>query len=381
MSSDTQTSSALWLKRLVVLAVFFALARSFLPPNSFNATVMIFDYEFGFTRRGLIGELGNFYWGATVSKAEIFVASAVITLIGLMTFLTLFWRRLAGSEAGLRLLLVIVTCFAFDAVIAATGYLDLLIIALLSLGAATSPKSTLGVAARCAAVGIAILIHEVALPYIAVFLVFDLWNARRDLLSALPLGLGLAVFASLTLWGQFSPEEAVEYIAYIEEKSEFTAEPEATIVVERNLSQNLNMMAEKRRSIGYQSWVVFDGIPLLLLAAWVLWLNVKVAGPSLTPLSSVLLLGAILAPLSLNIIAFDVVRFGAMSVIIGFFSLLVFLRDVPEAQARLANTLTWPTVIVVVVISLNVTVTQMNIGTGDEFQFPRVLLKQLEWLQ
>ncbi|MEM7243668.1 MAG: hypothetical protein AAF429_15950 [Pseudomonadota bacterium] len=380
MPTIPAAKSNIWIKRLILLAIFFALVRNLFPPNAFTATVLIFDYELGIVRRGLVGEIGNLFWGDTVSKAEVFIASALVTIVGVVSISALFWRNLAGHETGLRLLLVIVTCFAFDAIISATGYLDLIILALLCAAFLPSPRHVFGLICRIVAVALAVIVHEVALPYVAVFLLFDLWHARRGFLALLPIGAALAIFGGLTVAGQLSPDQAQTYIAHIEAKSEFTAEPDATAVVTRTLGDNMAMMAEKRRQLDYRSWVVLDGIPLALLSFWVIWLNLKVLNPRATLLDRLLLLGAIVAPLSLNVIAFDIVRFGAMSVLIGFFTLLVQVRDDPEAWDRLRNRLTWPHVVILLVINLNVSVNQMNTGDAHEFQVPWALLQQFDWV-
>lgn len=374
-----ETTQTLWLKRLILLALAFSILRNLLPPNAFTATVLIFDYEFGLVRRGLLGELGNFWWGDTVSRAEVFAASATLTLIGVLCFFGLAWRRLSAQETGLRLLLLIVTSFAFDAMISATGYIDLAILALLSLSLLSPPGRWPGVLARTAAAGIAVFLHEVALAYIAVYLVFDLWHARPRFVAAAPLLAGLAAFAILIAAGQLSPDQTDAYIDHIEAKSEFTAEPEATIVMKRTLADNMAMMAQKRGMLDYRSWVVLDGIPLLLLALWVTWWNLRLLPPETPATTRLLMLGAIAAPLSLNIIAFDVVRFGAMSVLIGFLCLMTQLRDDPRRWQPLGGLLGWPVVVVWLVINLNMSVNQMNTGDAHEFMFPWVLLKQLGW--
>lgn len=374
-----EASHTLWLRRLILLALAFALLRNLLPPNAFTATVLIFDYEFGLVRRGLIGELGNLWWGETVSKGEVFAAAALMTVAGILAFVALAWRQLAGREAGLRLLLVIVTSFAFDAMISATGYIDLAILALLSLAILTPPTGAAGLLARTVAATLAVFMHEVALPYIAVFLVFDLWHARPRLSAALPFVAGVAAFALLIVAGDLPPDQTAAYIAHIEAKSEFTAEPEATVVMERTLSDNLAMMAEKRWMLDYRTWAIFDGIPLLFLAIWVAVWNFRLLPPERRGMTRLLMLGAILAPLSLNIIAFDIVRFGAMSVLVGFLCLLTQLRDAPDRWARLEDMLGWPTVVIWLVVNLNLAVNQMNTGDAHEFMVPWVLIEQLGW--
>ncbi|GGA34065.1 hypothetical protein [Neptunicoccus cionae] len=371
--------------RLIWVVVALALLRNLFPPNSFTATVLIFDYEHGLVRRGFWGEILNLYWGETVSKSEVFVASALLTLAGLAALLAAFTKWCASSFAGARWMLLFVCSFAFSALIASTGYIDLALVGLVSLMLFTDPRRALGVALRCLAVFAGMFMHEVMLPYFAVFLVYEIWlsrpTPRRGLIALSPLLVGIAALVGLSLWGQLPQTEVADYIAHIEAKSEFSAEPEATIVMERSLSDNLAMMAEKRGMLDYRSWILFDGLPLLAMSLWLIVMNLRLLGSSAGTLTRVLLVGAILAPLSLNIIAFDVVRFGTISVLIGFLAVLSLLRTDPSAVGRLDRMLGWPLMVIVLVLNLHVTVNQMNTGDRQDYGAPWAITKQLDWLR
>lgn len=375
----------LWMMRLIWVVVALALLRNLFPPNSFTATVLIFDYEHGLVRRGFWGEILNLYWGETVSKSEVFVASALLTLAGLAALLATFTKWCASSFAGARWMLLFVCSFAFSALIASTGYIDLALVGLVSLVLFTDPRRALGVALRCLAVFAGMFMHEVMLPYFAVFLVYEIWlsrpTPRRGLIALSPLLVGIAALVGLSLWGQLPQTEVADYIAHIEAKSEFSAEPEATIVMERTLSDNLAMMAEKRGMLDYRSWILFDGLPLLAMSLWLIVMNLRLLGSSAGTLTRVLLVGAILAPLSLNIIAFDVVRFGTISVLIGFLAVLSLLRTDPSAVGRLDRMLGWPLMVIVLVLNLHVTVNQMNTGDRQDYGAPWAMTKQLDWLR
>ena len=387
MIQDALSTPPRWLIRLIWLAVALMILRNLLPPNAFTATVLVFDYEFGLVRRGLIGEIGGLYWGETVSKSEVFTASAVLTLLGIAALLAALWRQLKTNLLTALLFFLWVTSFAFASLIGATGYLDSALILYVAFALFFNPTSPIGLLARALAVILGLMSHEVMLPYFCIFFVFELWltNAARPFatraaLAATPLIVGLITFLGLTVVGQLSPDQAQAYIAHIEAKTEFTAEPEATVVMERTLGDNLAMMAEKRTMLDYKSWVVFDGLPLAALSLWIGWLCLRLLGPA-GGVTRVLLIGAILAPLSLNIIAFDVVRFGAISALVGFLCAATILTRRPEATNRLQALLTWPMVLVVLTLNLFVGVNQMNTGDGHEFAVPWVLIKHVTWFQ
>ncbi|PLS19836.1 hypothetical protein C0U40_19880 [Amylibacter cionae] len=371
--------------RLIWVVVALALLRNLFPPNSFTATVLIFDYENGLVRRGFWGEVLNLFWGETVSKSEIFAASAVLTLVGLAALLAVFAKWSAVSFAVARWMLLFVCSFAFSALVASTGYIDLALIGVVSLVLFFDPRSTIGVFLRCLAVFAGMFMHEVMLPYFAVFLVYDIWlsrpTARHALIALGPLVVGFAALFILSVWGQLPQEEVADYIAHIEAKSEFSAEPEATVVMERTFSDNMVMMAEKRGMLDYRSWVLFDGLPLLVMSLWLIVINLRLLPETAGALTRLLLAGAILAPLSLNIIAFDVVRFGAVSVLIGFLCVISLLRADPSAAGRLDRILGWPLLLIVLVLNLHVTVNQMNTGDRQDYGAPWAIIKQLDWLR
>ena len=387
MSRNDRFQHQFVLTRIIYVLFGLVVFQNLLPPNSFSATVLLFDYEFGLIRRGLFGEIGNLFWGETVSKSEVFAASAAISIAGLLALFVLIRRRLFTTQAGMFLALILFGSFAFRAIVSSTGYMDLLLLALIALALLSDPKRASGVAFRCLAVVLGMFFHEVMLPYYAVFLVFDLWIARhgedrirRIGVAFLPFAGGLAAFLLLALAADLPAQNVPAYFAYLDAKADINLEPDATVVMERSILDNLAMMQDKRAEMGYRAWVVFDGIPLILMSFWIGWLNFQIAATRHGFVTGLLIVGAIAAPLSLNVIAFDVIRFGSTSVLIGFLALLSQLRADPNASARLATVLTWPHFLAVLVFNLSITVNQLNVGEAHVYRFPWVFLEQLAWL-
>ena len=387
MTPEMSNPAPKWLLRLFFLALFFVVVRNLLPPNAFTATVLLFDYEFGLIRRGLIGEIANLFWGDTVSRSEVFLLAVITTLFGIIAAVSLFFRRTPQTLAGVLLLILIFSSFAFAAIVASTGYIDLVLIGLVCLSLFSNAAKASGIALRLAVCAFGMMMHEVMLPYFTVFFAFDIWISRpaqkllpRVSLSILPLVASLVTLLVLMNWGQLPDAEIAQFLQYIDLKSEFTAEPEATIVMERTIGDNLQVMAQKRQMMDYRSWVLFDGLSLFAMTLWVIWLNLKLLRPDTDIITRLLLVAAILAPLSLNLIAFDVVRFGAMSVFVGFLAVSSQLRADAEVQHRLSDLMSWPLFVTVLLINLNVAVNQMNTGEGHQGLFPWVLVEQLGWL-
>lgn len=366
------------LQRLVTVVFFLVLLRGLLPPNGFSATVLLFDYDFGLIRRGLMGALANFWWGSEVTRGEVYAVSAAISLFGLVVLFFLVARNWLGDVLGAMLALVFFTSPAFGAMVGATGYMDLVHFGLIGLAMMTDPRRWRGAFARALAIGLAVFFHEIALGYFSVFFVAETWLRGGGAARALaPMAAALLAFAALQTWGDLPPEEVPAVLAHIEEKAAFTPDPEATVVIERRLLDNLAVMEAKRGEAGYRAWLVLDGIPLLALGLWVLWLLMRALPPE-DRLGRLLAAGAMLAPWTINVIAFDVVRFGAVSVLCGLL-LLAVTWEREEVRARAARALGLPMLLAVIVIGQLFSVTQLGEGEGHLWALPWVLLEQLGW--
>ena len=171
------------------------------------------------------------------------------------------------------------------------------------------------------------------------------------------------------------------FLEYIDQKAEFTTDPHATVVMERSILDNFAVMQDMYATQRYWSWVILDGLPLLAMSLWIFWIGLRLLGSDVDMLTKFLLAGAIAAPLSLNVIAFDVVRFGAISVVVGFLCCISLIRSDPAAAERLAKVLTWPVVVILIVLNLNFGVNQLNISDGHKAMLPWGLVNHVNWLR
>lgn len=227
----------------------------------------------------------------------------------------------------------------------------------------------IGVLARALAVFVGMFCHEIMLACFAVFLCVDLWIRRgsrlalnKIVLASVPLLAGICAFAVLSVFGHVTPENVPLIVEYVSQKADFTADGEATNVIGRSVGDNLELMAEKRLDMEYRSWVILDGIPLAVMMLWVMWLNLRVMAARFNGLAQLMVLAAILAPQSLNVIAFDVVRFGAISVLVGFLTMMTLIRADEDAEVRLKHILMLPVFLVVLFLNQQFMVTQINTG-------------------
>ncbi|MBZ0128864.1 MAG: hypothetical protein K8F59_07090 [Rhodobacteraceae bacterium] len=370
------------LRMAAAISLLLLLVNHLLPPKAFAATQLLFDYEFGLIRRGLVGSLLSPLFGEAVSVREILAAAAIISLTGTLAVWR-FLRPASDSIAGWLLLILALNSFGFASFTGNSGYLDTLLVALTVLALSLDAGRLPGLLLRLALVALAMLVHENMLPYFTMLLAFDLWLARgRDaralLLAATPVLTGALVLVAMAVLSPIT--DAAAFAEHLQSKAEFALDPNATIVAGRSVSDNFALMAELRQTPKYWTWVLFDGVPLAAMSLWLIWLAMQVAGRDGNGLMRLFIIGVIAAPLSLNIIAFDVVRFGAASVLVGFMVIVLLLRHLPQARERLEVALSWPHFVVVLVLNANIFTIGVNVGGGHVSQFPWVLLTQLKWL-
>jgi len=372
------------LRITAAVSFLLALVNHVLPPKAFAATQLLFDYSEGLTRRGLVGAALTLLPGDKVSVGEIYAVAALVSLAGAGAFYLFLKRTMPEQRAPLLLIILALNSFAYSSFIGNTGYLDGVLMVLTLLALSSNGARGMGLALRLGLTVLGVMVHENMLPYFTLLIGFDLFLARRAqkgalAISLLPATFGLLTLATLLFIGRMSPDQAGAFAAHVQARAGFGVDPSATKVAGRGIAQNFALMADLRGTTKYWAWVLFDGVPLALMSGWLFWLARRLLGAANRDLAVFYLGLVLLAPLSLNIIAFDVVRFGAASVLGGFIAIALILRHIPEAASRLTDTLSWPHFLLLLVLNANIFTIEVNIGAGHTSQFPWVLLTQLKW--
>jgi len=382
--SDARTVQLLRLA--AAISFIFVIVNHLMPPSVFAGSQLLFDYDQGFIRRGLAGELLGPMLGPTVSVGEIYLAAALITLTAAAILYIFLIRNLGGTVVSFLLMILVFDSFAFASFIGTTGYLDGVLLALVLLALSTNGAGTLGLLLRLAVCVIGILVHEAMLPYFTVLIGFELWIVRGAgrgavLPALLPVAVGFMTVAVLSVIGEHDAAQAQAFLAGLNQRIEYTLPEGIKQVVRLSLTDNFELMRDMRSQPRYWNWWKFDGTPLILMSLWLIWLNMKLLGREASILTKILCLGAITAPFSLNLIAFDVVRFGVMAVLNGFIVAALLVRHLPGARERLTQVLTWPVFVILLIINANIFTMQVNQTENHLSQFPWIFVKHLEWLQ
>jgi len=373
------------LRIAAAVSFLLALVNHLLPPKAFAATQLLFDYSSGVRRRGLVGSALDLVFGAHVSVGEIYAVVVLMALFGAGAFYVFLMRTLPGTVPSMLLVILALNSFAFSSFVGNTGYLDTVLLGATLLAISTDGRGRAGLVVRLLVCVLGVFIHENMLPYFTVLIAFDLWLARGGAARSLvvvasPVLVAVVTVAILAAVTRETPEQAATFAAHLQAGAGFRLDPHSTDVAGRSIGQNFALMADLRHTRKYWGWVLFDGVPLGLMSLWLIWLALKVAGQGAGALTRWILVGAVAAPLSLNLIAFDVVRFGVASVLVGFVVIAVLTRYQEGAGERLQATLSWPLFTLLLVVNANIFTIEVNIGAGHSSQFPWVLLTQLKWL-
>ncbi len=375
----------IWLRAAAAASLILALVNHLLPPLSFPATQLLFDYEFGLVRRGLAGTLLTPLLDEPVSGGAIRVVTAAVTLTGAMGFALWMMRRFDGSVPGLLVVILALNSFAFASFVGTTGYLDGLLMVVTLAALALAPRGGLAAGLGLAAlVVVGMLLHESMLPYFTVLIAFGIalrgpLDARPSAAALLPVATGCAVLVVLVM-SDFDAATAERFAAHLRSKADFFTDPTTLEVAGRPLAANVDFMRGVRARDAYWMWLTFDGLPLLLMSLWLIWFNLRLFGPGVHPALRLLMVAAVLAPLSLNLVAFDVHRFGTVSVLAGFIAAGLILRRADGAADRLPALMSWPVFTLLLVVNANMFSYQIQEDAMFEAQFPWVLVKQLGWL-
>lgn len=370
---------------VALIAVFFALFTNVFPPIGYSLTQLLIDYSHGFSRRGLFGAMFTFVVGDTVSLSQAYIASLCITLSGAAAILMYLWAAFKSSIQGIWLFLLCVCSFAFGSFLGHTGYLDGVIILCFVLALVALRYGWSGYMGACALVVIAVLIHENALPYITVALSCVIWLSLdrhgfwcKAVIAAGPIIVGVITVMSLWVFAQLTADATAALITTIENRADFPLDQGALEMLGRSFNDNLQYLDAKRQVGGYLVWMTFDGGILGVMSLFVMCLALRLA-QARDICSKLLIVGAILAPWSLVFVAVDVMRFGAISVIVGFLITAHVIKTDPEAQSKLGDFLTLPVFLIVLICNLQSGNQQLNISKNHFSKFPYALKIHEGW--
>lgn len=327
---------------LTLLALFFGFLSGVRAPNLWAATHLLFDYSDGFIKRGLSGEVLTIFFGHTVSYRTLVALSFGIFAVWVLLLL-LRLRAVATFDRAIWIVAAVVFVSpGFVFLVHEIGYLDhvgLVVVLLCFL----MPANAAGLAGRLLLCGAMIVTHE------AFFLMFFPVVVLDFAVRATMIGyrfrtagaiLLVAVTAAATYtMGQLTPraENESAYVEYLDNRaSDFPVRRDTVTVLFRNARDNLTVNWEVWRqpsqwlaAVAAAAFLLPLAIALILIGCLMVY---RTSLPDRT--KTVLCVGVVvsgLSPLLLNVVAWDVWRFVALTQVSAFLALLAVGQNLRTA--------------------------------------------------
>lgn len=368
----------------VVVSFLLTIWNHLLPPFDYALTHFFFDYSEGFLRRGLTGAVLERIWPAEVTVSTMYLTAFCITFPGALAVAIYLARWLRGSVAALLLLIIALNSYAFTSFVGFVGYLDGLLAICAMAALAVPATGGPGMVLRIALLGLGALIHESMIPYFACLVAFDVWMAHegtRRWMALWPLAASAVLAVALLRWGALPPEGVAAMAERMAERMPIPPHADAIAILGQSLSGHEEGLETFRQTQFYQLSTLCDGATLAAMSLWLLWLAFRVMGGNVDGWTKLGATAAVLGPLSINLIAYDIARFGAVSVISGFCVIAILLRRQEGAGERLTQNLGLGHALLVLVLNVNLFTMMVAQGTGHTGQAPWVTFKQLAWFE
>ncbi len=317
---------------LVGTALIVGVLAGLRPPGRWAATHLVFDYELGFIKRGLVGQVLSLLVGGEVEYLEIVISSAV--MLSIWIFLLVYLIVKLGRSDNLIYIVASVYFVSpgFYYPVHMIGCLDIFsMICVLTCFAL--PANLSGLLARFLICVVGAFAHEAFIPMFLPVVAFQYYLAappRRRPFSGLELLLAsLLVLLSLLLVQHTAPSELEPALrTHLQERAvDFELREDAVAVLFRDSAANLELM---RIMWGFPRILPEIAFSLLLVVstsiffAFVAWRALKdriAAGPRRV-VAGLMLVAVIAGPLSLDLIAWDVWRYAALTQTTAFFAIL-----------------------------------------------------------
>ncbi|AXX99439.1 hypothetical protein BAR1_16775 [Profundibacter amoris] len=280
--------------------------------------------------------------------------------------------------------------FSFSAglgtLIGDTGYLDgiLLILAILSLIITMDSVARVAVASLVCIVGA--MFHENMLPFFVPLVMLNIWlqndtrpMLQRTMLTALPLVATSIAVALFFAYGTHSYDVADSLLRLMQSRSlDFdiridTLEP--MIDFPDGVERHLDSVWTK----WYYTFqlVVFGAAGLVLLLAFFWILNRPIAHRPILDRAFIIL--AIISPISLLFVAFDISRFIAIALLNVFIAIAILSRLDQTFREKLPKAITPTVLIALMVLQSHIALRDLNVRGHYITTFPGVLMLQKSW--
>ncbi len=376
--------AAAW--RLSFISLLLLIMVRMAPPFSWAQTQFLFSYELGFQRRALLGEMLTWIFPSGMTQQNTYMVAAVLTLFSVAVLFLFVARGLSNLANGGILLVLFSFSVGLGTFIGNTGNLDAILLVLAIIALAIPKRSAGRIVAASLICATGALFHENMLPYFAPLVGVDVWlrnsghaTGKRILLSALPvIATGLSVLL-LFAFGTHPFALAADLLANLEMRSlGFEIRPatlDPVLALPPEIAGNLDWVWS---SEFYRfRLLAFGSVGLLMLGTFI-WL-IRRAMSHRSPLDQIAVIAAIISPLSLLFVAFDVSRFIAIALLNVFLVLTILSRTDMEFKARLPGVFTPLVLVILLVMQSHIGLRDLNSQEQYLSGFPGAIRAQSSW--
>ncbi|MEQ9643575.1 MAG: hypothetical protein RIM84_26385 [Alphaproteobacteria bacterium] len=314
---------------LACAALIFSILSGIRLPNIWSLTHFLFDYSEGVIKRGLIGEVLQFFLGHSISYGILALLCYTIGVIWLI-LLVMKIRATAAHDHHIWLLTaVVVVSPGFVFLFHEIGYFDhisLIIVFLCFL----LPAGCLGLIGRTLLCIVMVVIHETFFVLFFPTVVVEYWiraavtRQRGTLIAVLLLVAPPAVAAYVMVDTMLPANRHAAYIEHIDSRAEnFEVRTAAVKVLfrdgDRNMALNAKVWKNRKRWVdAFAATIFLLPLPFALIAlSWNHLWRMQLPSQTRLLLGTAVGLGAI-SPLFLNFIAWDLWRFFCLSQVSAF---------------------------------------------------------------
>lgn len=327
-------------RHAVLIAALVLLANSVLRgirmPGYWAATHLLFNYQFGFSKRGLLGNLIVYLHSPFFYSYRFCVVESAIFLAANLVLLAMLIRRLVGAGAH-AVVLVYVSSAAIVFLAHTIGYFEqiTLLVTLLALRIESFYARAAFVATFFAAT---LFIHETGFllffPVLCFSFMIELLE-QPDRRKALTLGaLALGVTAETVLLGQAHLSHAAVGAMQqtLQAHADFPLRDDAFVLLERSLGDNLRLMLKYWTNPLWLFILLLSSLTILPTTLYILYRTWRLLDGR--PAAQWAAVAASLAPLSLHALGMDLHRWNTLATTTSFLVLAIVTqrrRTVPAA--------------------------------------------------
>jgi hypothetical protein len=366
---DVSASNARPMWRAFTIAVAaLAIGKGLRLPNLWSATQLQLGYQMGFVKRAGAGALLQLLH-VPVQHYWVFAGFSFLVLIAAIALFCGFARQNATSKEAVAFTPIFASSFAVTYFTHLVGYLDLILLALalLLLVLPRTPWRT--VLDYCFCLG-ALLVHEnFLLTFFPVIwlhrLLPTLSSGRTACWGALARSMALPIAACLATLiiavpRPLAPERVLIWEQSLQAVADFPLRADFFDLLHRSLADNVHIMFGRFRTVRWWVQELSATLSLLWVAAFFTWRALRIVGAAPVETKALLRCATVvvcLAPVLLQLAAWDLYRWYATAAFTSFMTYLLLVRRFPDIQSR--DSARYDTTIAMALVGLN-----LCTGTG-----------------